>query len=178
MSDSELKAMEDLAKFKEVELSVEPRLVPAAIVICHDAEFVAYDCCVGEGKNELQYPDEFSRNLNDLTIAECFDSVEDAVSFCRKNCPPGVQVLANPCTRAEEILHENSGVHENCLEGYRCPNCKEDTDLWASTRCWTLWSDDGTDGDSTSHYEIDETGQMECASCEFRGPVDKFKVGA
>jgi len=78
-----------------------------ALVIGWDGEFVNFGCCVGEGKNDLKYPDEFQRNLNDLTTAECFDSIEDAIAFCKKNCPPGVQVLANPCTRAEEILYEH-----------------------------------------------------------------------
>jgi len=87
-------------------LRVSAREPLAALVIAMDGEFVRYSSCVGKDKNDLQYQDDLTRNLDDLTMAECFDSVEDAIAFCKKNCPVGWQVLANPCTRAEEIVFE------------------------------------------------------------------------
>ena len=109
-SEEEIKKLREANSEEGAVLTVGARKIEepkCSLVIACDGGFVSYSHCEGEGRNDLKYPEheEFSRNLDDLTMAECFDSIEDAVSFCKKNCPPGVQVLANPCTRAEEILY-------------------------------------------------------------------------
>lgn len=107
--------MNEIKKLREANddindgLKLDEREPTAAIVICWDGMFVADRKCGGFEREVLQFPgaDEFRRNLDDLTMARCFETVAQAVEFCKHNCPKGCQVLSNPCTVIEQVHYEH-----------------------------------------------------------------------
>jgi len=72
-------------------------------------------------------------------------------------------------------------MNTNCLEGKRCPKCKQESEILIFTRTWVSLTDDGTDplADSLknkSDVDYSEHELAECPECHFAGRVSDFCV--
>lgn len=67
----------------------------------------------------------------------------------------------------------------NCLEGFRCPECRQTDELLINANVWASVTDDGTDfyADSVkgrADVEWDDSSAAECPYCGHSGTVLDF----
>jgi hypothetical protein len=72
-------------------------------------------------------------------------------------------------------------MNTNCLEGKRCPNCKQEDEILILTPMWVSLRDDGTDpfADSLKNkgdVEYDENTLAGCPECHFLGTIKDFNI--
>lgn len=67
-------------------------------------------------------------------------------------------------------------MNENCLEGLRCPNCKQDDTLHIAGTSLFYVIDDGT----TEHEDVewDDDSFARCPQCGFEGKLCDFRENA
>lgn len=65
--------------------------------------------------------------------------------------------------------------NENCLVGYRCPACGSLGPFKFPTKCWAMWSDDGTDQIVNCQIDDDEGTSGQCVECNHQSWLDEFK---
>ena len=72
-------------------------------------------------------------------------------------------------------------MNKNCLEGKRCPKCKQEDEILLLTQTWVSLTDMGTDPFADSlkmlgDVDYDETTLARCPVCQFQGIVMDFTI--
>ena len=72
-------------------------------------------------------------------------------------------------------------MNTNCLEGYRCPKCKQERKLLVWVVACAGLTDDGTDVyDSEvrdTHVDWDDKSDAECPECGWTGKFGECSIG-
>jgi phage FluMu protein Com len=63
----------------------------------------------------------------------------------------------------------------DCLEGIRCPGCKQEDELMIELLVSVRITDDGTE-DQGGDYEWDDNSPCSCPKCKFLGTIKDFQV--
>lgn len=64
-------------------------------------------------------------------------------------------------------------ANHNCLEGYRCPDCKSEGPFSIRASATFVVSDDGTDSYSDVEWNGDDS--CRCMQCQWSGEVSDFQ---
>jgi hypothetical protein len=72
-------------------------------------------------------------------------------------------------------------MNTNCLEGKRCPKCKQEDEILILTPMWISLKDDGTDPfadslDNKGDTDYNDHCCAECPECHFLGIVLDFCI--
>ena len=72
-------------------------------------------------------------------------------------------------------------MNTNCLEGKRCPKCKQEDEMVILALTWVSLKDDGTDPFSDSLRHLGDTDYNEktvarCPECGFEGTIADFII--
>ena len=62
--------------------------------------------------------------------------------------------------------------NENCLEGWKCPECRSDGPFQIAATCWVTMYDDGAD--DSHDFEYDDSNTAICVGCSLAGTVGVF----
>jgi hypothetical protein len=63
----------------------------------------------------------------------------------------------------------------NCLEGIRCPGCKQEDEFMIEALVSVRVTDDETE-DQGADYEWDDARTCACPECEFLGTIKDFQM--
>lgn len=67
-------------------------------------------------------------------------------------------------------------TNSNCLEGLRCPKCKQEDALKIEARVIVYVTDEGTEATDDGHYDWDHDSFCHCPECDFDGKLSDFYI--
>lgn len=67
-------------------------------------------------------------------------------------------------------------ANSNCLEGYRCPNCRAEDEFEIAVSTVVTVQDDGFDAADAHDWEWDDDAYCRCIECNYEATVDEFRT--